>query len=77
MSDTQNTSANRKCPRCGTLFACHIAAGHESCWCFDLPKTVPLTGANFPDEPRYEGCLCPNCLRQWLTIQQKNIASED
>ena len=43
--------------RCGRPFICGAATGH--CWCFDLPKVVPIPGA-----AEGGGCLCPNCLAE-------------
>jgi hypothetical protein len=48
-----------RCPRCGASFGCEIAGG--ACWCAGLTLT-PERRAELA--AGFEGCLCPNCLRQ-------------
>lgn len=54
---------NRTCERCGVKFRCGIEAGDTICWCFELPRVMPAAGT------QYNGCLCPECLRELIGIQ--------
>ncbi len=57
----------RLCPGCGAAFTCDVEAGKDGCWCFGLPQIAPL------DEPRFKGCLCPDCLQKTIeTIQARS-----
>jgi AraC family transcriptional regulator len=57
------------CGRCGGSFTCDAASG--KCWCFDLPKVMPIPG----EAP--SGCLCPACLREAIKSQTaKNPMTE-
>lgn len=58
---------NRTCGRCGVKFRCGIEAGDTVCWCFELPHVMPMQ----PDENQYNGCLCPECLREMIGLRQK------
>ncbi|MDO9243097.1 MAG: cysteine-rich CWC family protein [Rhodocyclaceae bacterium] len=51
----------RICPRCRARFVCGMAAGHEKCWCADLP---PLS-----IDPAVPGCFCPDCLQALSALQ--------
>jgi len=52
-------SKTDRCPRCDGSFDCGIGTG--SCWCREVRLTPELR-----DElaGRYDGCLCPACLRE-------------
>lgn len=47
----------KKCPQCGTFFACCI----EKCWCSELPQIMEISEKG--------DCFCPNCLK--AIIQEK------
>ena len=51
-----STRGERVCA-CGKRFTCDLAAGKERCWCADLPRVMPVPGAD-------AACLCPDCLRK-------------
>ncbi len=53
--------ANERCVRCGASFGCGAKAGHETCWCMDLPKILPVGE---------ESCLCPDCLKAEIARRQ-------
>lgn len=68
MSDHKAMSPNeqnRTCGRCGAKFRCGVEAGDTICWCFELPHVLPVNGT------QYNGCLCPECLRELMNIGQK------
>ena len=44
----------KQCSACGASFICGAQAGHDTCWCDDLPPLSPVS----PDRD----CLCPQCL---------------
>lgn len=54
---------NRTCGRCGAKFRCGVEAGDTICWCFELPHVLPVNGT------QYNGCLCPECLRELIAAQ--------
>ena len=47
-------TGGRVCERCGAKFVCDMAAGKSSCWCFELPRVMPVIPST--------SCLCPKCL---------------
>ena len=48
-----------RCPRCDAIFGCGVASGN--CWCSGVTLTPERQAELAVD---YEGCLCPNCLRE-------------
>ena len=46
-----------RCPRCGAVNDCAIAAGRERCWCMAEPPTAIAADAAAAD------CYCRDCLR--------------
>lgn len=63
----------KTCPRCGKTFTCSFEAGHDQCWCADLPPIIPLAGIRFAGEDtEYQGCLCPDCLQLLIQQQQQD-----
>jgi len=44
-----------RCAGCGTVFVCGGRAGSASCWCAELPPSLPV-----PDVSA--GCYCRRCL---------------
>lgn len=70
MSDHKAMSPNeqnRTCERCGAKFCCGAEAGDTLCWCYELPHVLPVNGT------QYNGCLCPECLRELMSIGPKMI----
>ena len=51
------------CPHCGRTFTCGMRAGHQKCWCADLPHQAP-------PQPAANACYCPDCLRETLSRRQ-------
>lgn len=43
------------CPGCGAPFTCGAQSGAPTCWCMNLPHTLPVT------KPE-AACFCPNCI---------------
>ena len=62
----KQSNGQKTCPRCGNGFTCGIQAGQPTCWCFDLPRVIPL------EDAKGEGCLCPDCLRKWIEQVQQD-----
>ncbi|MEZ4667641.1 MAG: cysteine-rich CWC family protein [Anaerolineae bacterium] len=54
--ESQRQNGVRTCAECGSAFTCEVEAGQTQCWCFNLPRIIPLNGSNS------SGCLCPACL---------------
>ena len=52
-------SETDRCPRCDAAFGCGIGTG--GCWCAEVTLT-PERQAELA--ARFEGCLCPACLRE-------------
>ena len=49
-----------RCPLCGNINDCGVAAGQESCWCFT--QTVsPEILKRIPAEARGIACVCRLC----------------
>ncbi len=61
---TPNATCN-----CGRPLACGAASGH--CWCFDLPRTVPVPPAGVGG-----GCLCPKCLGDRIGVGGSGAAAQ-
>ncbi|MCB2211892.1 cysteine-rich CWC family protein [bacterium] len=55
----ESPDGNTRCPECGAVFTCGIAAGEDRCWCMELPY---LAGEMIGDG----ACLCPECLQRAL-----------
>ncbi len=50
------SNTTHSCPECGTQSHCDIAAGKETCWCFDVEtRDVAKEG---------QACLCRKCLEK-------------
>ncbi|CAE6934363.1 cysteine-rich CWC family protein [Vibrio alginolyticus] len=48
--------ATHECPECNTQAHCDIAAGKETCWCFEVEvRDLPSKG---------QLCLCRKCLEK-------------
>jgi len=56
-------SSGKKCPGCGTDFACGPQAGQADCWCNALPPLSPIDEGS--------DCLCPDCLRRRIAAQSR------
>jgi ribosomal protein L34E len=48
-----------KCPKCGASFHCSTS---NKCWCYEFD--VPSDKRDEIEE-KYQGCLCPNCLKEF------------
>ena len=48
---------------CGAVFVCGREAGHETCWCFEKSRLVPVPAAD-------ASCLCPSCLDKAIAEAQ-------
>jgi hypothetical protein len=66
----------KSCPRCQTKFTCGAEGGHRTCWCFDMPALVNAHEITFPGEDNYEGCLCPDCLRELIAANASSIVPD-
>ena len=51
-----------RCPLCGESNACGMAAGQESCWCFDVSIPAAVL-EKIPEEARGVACVCEACAR--------------
>lgn len=54
------------CQQCRALFACGIANGDDTCWCFSLPNVIVLDDRGAGSA---SACLCPQCLRSAIIRQ--------
>lgn len=55
---------NLKCGKCGREFQC--GRRNSSCWCSAIKidrDSLELLNKTF------EGCLCPSCLSEYITIE--------
>ena len=48
-----------KCPKCGADFHCSTSS---KCWCYEID--VPTETMEKLQE-EYDGCLCPDCLKEY------------
>ncbi len=48
-----------KCPKCGKSFHCSTSS---KCWCYEYD--VPTEKMEWIQD-RFQGCLCPECLREY------------
>jgi uncharacterized protein len=53
------------CEQCGSKFICEISAGKSTCWCFDLPRVMPVIPST--------DCLCPSCLDKAVKLKQASL----
>ncbi|HZV55103.1 MAG TPA: cysteine-rich CWC family protein [Rhodocyclaceae bacterium] len=63
-----NPVEKKSCPRCGASFECGAKSG-AGCWCSVLPRLIFV-------DPALGDCLCPDCLKAALTVQEQAPASE-
>lgn len=49
-----------RCPLCGELNACQVAAGCSTCWCFDTPVPASVL-ARVPVAAQGVACVCKRC----------------
>ncbi|HSR81570.1 MAG TPA: cysteine-rich CWC family protein [Hyphomicrobiaceae bacterium] len=56
------------CPSCGGAVECGMANGDETCWCFELPHALPVSGSDAQ-------CFCKACLER-LIDPRKVVAGE-
>ena len=50
----------QRCPICGNLNGCGVAAGKGTCWCFTRP--IPENALEkIPDGARELACICEVC----------------
>ncbi|HEY8119867.1 MAG TPA: cysteine-rich CWC family protein [Myxococcota bacterium] len=49
-----------RCPLCAAPNACGMAAGEESCWCFEA-RLAPDALARIPEPARGVACICARC----------------
>ncbi|MFH0257007.1 cysteine-rich CWC family protein [Vibrio rumoiensis] len=54
METLSGNHSTHTCPECGSNAFCDIAAGKDSCWCFELEEREI--------SEKFEGCLCRRCL---------------
>ena len=54
----------KTCPRCRQTFECGLSQSHETCWCFDCPRMMPVV--------ENADCLCPDCLKAEITSRMKS-----
>ena len=47
------------CPKCGNKFRCSASA---KCWCYEYDVPVDVMEEL---QHEYEGCLCPDCLKEY------------
>ncbi len=64
------TDGATRCPGCGTVFRCGMAAGDGGCWCAAAPNLLPV-----PKEASGASCLCPDCLRRQVEAQAEGPAA--
>ena len=50
----------RRCPLCGNMNECGLAAGAGSCWCF-TESVPPEVLERIPAEARNVACVCRFC----------------
>ena len=62
MTDERPPVDNNRCPICGELNECAIAAGRspESCWCMTV-SIDPDVLASIPSEAEGKVCICATC----------------
>ncbi|MBC7610189.1 MAG: cysteine-rich CWC family protein [Polaromonas sp.] len=61
--DAANSSL---CPRCGAGLRCGMVTDEAQCWCFSMPRVIPVPPA---DSAEKASCLCPNCLQHLIELQ--------
>jgi hypothetical protein len=47
------------CPKCGNNFHCSTSS---KCWCFEYDVPADIMEQL---QDKYEGCLCPECLKEF------------
>ncbi len=52
------SDSTHSCPECGTQAHCDIAAGKETCWCFEVEER------DIPTPDKAQLCLCRKCLEK-------------
>ncbi|MES2401207.1 MAG: cysteine-rich CWC family protein [Pseudomonadota bacterium] len=68
-SDTskgQQLPDSSTCPGCGAGLRCGMVTGDSKCWCFEMPRVIPVPPA---DNPANAACLCPACLQKLIASQ--------
>ena len=65
MTATSDFTDTTKCPLCGEVNQCAIAAGQdaESCWCMSVTMSPDVLKA-IPPEARNRVCICAECARK-------------
>jgi hypothetical protein len=65
MTATSDFTDRTKCPLCGDVNECAIAAGKdaESCWCMAVTMSPDVLKA-IPPEARNRVCICARCARK-------------
>ena len=61
------SGSGSSCPQCGNTFGCGVAL--QSCWCHAVQLS---TEALATLRARYDACLCPDCLREWTTVNAES-----
>ena len=51
----------------------NMPAGDASCWCFSMPRVVPVPAS---DRGETTGCLCPACLQQLIDSHDLRPAAD-
>ncbi|HET8917995.1 MAG TPA: cysteine-rich CWC family protein [Candidatus Binatia bacterium] len=59
----------RRCPLCGDLNACGIAAGEKNCWCF-TELVPPEILKKIPAEARGIACVCRFCVSSQRALRK-------
>jgi hypothetical protein len=49
-----------RCPLCGDVNACQVAAGRSKCWCFEMTVPVDVL-ARVPLDAQGVACVCRRC----------------
>jgi uncharacterized protein len=65
----RNLQILKTCPKCQAKVECGIANGQESCWCFNLPRVLPLV--------ENAACLCPECLQKQIAAKPLDSKAQD
>jgi hypothetical protein len=64
MTEAEQLAKAQRCPACGALNGCAIAAGQppETCWCMAAPRGLPVTGG--------VACWCVRCLQRQVALRR-------
>jgi hypothetical protein len=53
----------QRCPACGRRNDCSVAKGETTCWCFAVPRTLPVPASNTRSR-----CFCRDCLGRQIKV---------